>query len=62
MKQESRKQLIGPGYYCGGDSLWSTRVRRLGDVDAVAIAGSSQASGRAKKAQEYKVERAYGDY
>ncbi len=50
--------LIGPGFIAAHHI---DAVRRLGDVDVVAIAGSSQASAD-KKAQEYKVERAYGDY
>lgn len=50
--------LIGPGFVAAHhiDS-----VRRLGDVDVVAIAGSSQESAD-RKAREYKVERAYGDF
>ncbi len=50
--------LIGPGFVAGHHI---DAVRRLGDVDVVAIAGSSQASVE-KKAREYKVDRAYGDY
>jgi len=50
--------LIGPGFIAAHHI---DAVRRLGDVDVIAIAGSSQASAD-KKAQEYKVERAYGDY
>ena len=50
--------LIGPGFVAAHHI---DAVRRLGDVDVVAIAGSSQASAD-KKAQEYKVERAYGDF
>jgi predicted dehydrogenase len=50
--------LIGPGFIAAHHI---DAVRRLGDVDVVAIAGSSQASAD-KKAREYKVERAYGDY
>jgi predicted dehydrogenase len=50
--------LIGPGFIAAHHI---DAVRRLGDVDVVAIAGSSQASAD-KKAQEYKVDRAYGDY
>jgi len=50
--------LIGPGFIAAHHI---DAVRRLGDVDVVAIAGSSQASAD-KKAEEYKVERAYGDY
>ncbi len=50
--------LIGPGFVA---QHHIDAVRRLGDVDVVAIAGSSQASADAK-AREYKVDRAYGDY
>ena len=50
--------LVGPGFIAPHHI---DAVRRLGDVDIVAIAGSSQASAE-KKAQEYKVGRAYGDY
>jgi predicted dehydrogenase len=50
--------LIGPGYVAAHHI---DAVRRLGDVDVVAIAGSSQRSAD-KKAQEYKVDRAYGDF
>jgi predicted dehydrogenase len=50
--------LIGPGFVAAHHI---DAVRRLGDVDVVAIAGSSQASAD-KKAREYKVDRAYGDY
>jgi len=50
--------LIGPGFIAAHHI---DAVRRLGDVDVIAIAGSSQASAD-KKAQEYKVDRAYGDY
>ncbi len=50
--------LIGPGFVAAHHL---DAVRRLGDVDIVAIAGSSQQSTE-KKAREYKVERAYGDY
>jgi predicted dehydrogenase len=50
--------LIGPGFVA---THHVDAVRRLGDVDVVAIAGSSQASAD-KKAREYKVDRAYGDY
>jgi predicted dehydrogenase len=50
--------LIGPGFIAAHhiDS-----VRRLGDVDVIAIAGSSQKSAEAK-AKEYKVDRAYGSF
>jgi predicted dehydrogenase len=50
--------LIGPGFVAAHHI---DAVRRLGDVDVVAIAGSSDASA-AKKAKEYKVDRSYGDY
>ena len=50
--------LVGPGFVAAHHI---DAVRRLGDVDVVAIAGSSQTSAD-KKAREYKVERAYGDY
>ena len=50
--------LIGPGFVAAHHI---DAVRRLGDVDVVAIAGSSQQSAE-KKAREYKVDRAYGDF
>src|ERR1700758_1606459 len=50
--------LVGPGFVA---KHHIDAVRRLGDVDIVAIAGSSQQSTE-KKAQAYKVARAYGDY
>ncbi len=50
--------LIGPGFVA---THHIDAVRRLGDVDVVAIAGSSQESAD-RKAKEYKVERAYGDF
>ena len=50
--------LIGPGFIAAHHI---DAVRRLGDVDVVAIAGSSQQSAD-RKAREYKVERAYGDF
>ena len=50
--------LVGPGFVAGHHI---DAVRRLGDVDVVAIAGSSHQSAE-KKACEYKVDRAYGDY
>ena len=50
--------LVGPGFIAPHHI---DAVRRLGDVDVVAIAGSSQASAE-RKAKEYKVERAYGDW
>jgi predicted dehydrogenase len=50
--------LIGPGFVAAHHI---DAVRRLGDVDVIAIAGSSQQSAE-RKAKEYKVDRAYGDY
>jgi len=50
--------LIGPGFVAAHHV---DAVRRLGDVEVVAIAGSTQQSAD-KKAREYKVDRAYGDY
>ena len=50
--------LIGPGFVAAHHI---DAVRRLGDVDIVAIAGSSQESAN-KKAKEHKIERAYGDF
>src|SRR5579871_635162 len=50
--------LIGPGFVAAHHV---DAVRRLGDVDVVAIAGSSQESAN-KKAKDYKIERAYGDF
>ncbi len=50
--------LVGPGFVAAHHI---DAVRRLGDVDVVAIAGSSEASAQ-RKAREYKVERAYGDF
>lgn len=50
--------LIGPGFVAAHHI---DAVRRLGDVDVVAIAGSSQESAE-NKAREHKVERAYGNY
>jgi predicted dehydrogenase len=50
--------LVGPGFVAAHHV---DAVRRLGDVDVVAIAGSSQQSAE-KKAREYKVDRAYGDF
>jgi predicted dehydrogenase len=50
--------LIGPGFVAAHHI---DAVRRLGDVDVIAIAGSSQQSAD-RKAHEYKVERAYGDF
>ncbi|GAC1654990.1 MAG: Gfo/Idh/MocA family oxidoreductase [Acidobacteriaceae bacterium] len=50
--------LIGPGFVAAHHI---DAVRRLGDVDVVALAGSSQASAD-KKGIEYKVDRRYGDF
>ncbi|HEX3472536.1 MAG TPA: Gfo/Idh/MocA family oxidoreductase, partial [Silvibacterium sp.] len=50
--------LIGPGFVAAHHI---DAVRRLGDIDVVAIAGSSKESAD-KKAREYKVERAYDDF
>ncbi len=50
--------LIGPGFVAAHHI---DAVRRLGDVEVVAIAGSSQESAD-RKAREYKVDRAYGDF
>jgi len=50
--------LIGPGFV-GAHHI--DAVRRLGDVDVIGIAGSTQQSAE-KKAKEYKVDRAYADY
>ncbi len=50
--------LVGPGFVARHHI---DAVRRLGDVDVIAVAGSSQASAE-KKAHEYKVDRAYGNY
>jgi predicted dehydrogenase len=50
--------LVGPGFVAAHHI---DAVRRLGDVDVVAIAGSNQAS-TARRAVELKVDRAYGSY
>jgi predicted dehydrogenase len=50
--------LVGPGFIA---THHLDAVRRLGDVDVVAIAGSSGESAR-RKAQELKVGRSYGQY
>ncbi len=50
--------LIGPGFVAAHHI---DAVRRLGDVEVVAIAGSSQESAD-RKAREYKVDRSYGDF
>jgi predicted dehydrogenase len=50
--------LIGPGFIA---AQHIEAVRRLGDVEVLALAGSSRESAR-KRAAEWNVERAYGDY
>jgi len=50
--------LVGPGFVAAHHI---DAVRRLGDVDVVAIAGSSQQSAE-RKAREYKVDGAYGNF
>lgn len=50
--------LVGPGFIAAHHI---DAVRRLGDVDVVAIAGSSQQSAE-RKAREYNVNRAYGSF
>lgn len=50
--------LIGPGFVA---THHIDAVRRIGDVEVVAIAGSSQQSAD-KKAREYKIDRAYGNF
>jgi predicted dehydrogenase len=50
--------LIGPGFV-GPHHI--DAVRRLGDVDVVAVAGSSQVSAK-RKAEQLNIARFYGDY
>ncbi|RXH54560.1 Gfo/Idh/MocA family protein [Granulicella sibirica] len=50
--------LIGPGFVAAHHI---DAVRRLGNVDVVALAGSSQASAE-KKAKDFRVDKAYGSY
>jgi predicted dehydrogenase len=50
--------LIGPGFIAAHHI---DAVRRLGDVDVIAVAGSSKTSAE-RKAAEYRIDRAYGDY
>ena len=50
--------LVGPGFIA---AQHIEAVRRLGDVEVVALAGSSPDSAR-RRAAEWCVERAYGDY
>jgi predicted dehydrogenase len=50
--------LIGPGFIA---AQHIEAVRRLGDVEVLALAGSSRESAQ-RRAAEWNVERAYGDY
>jgi predicted dehydrogenase len=50
--------LVGPGFIAAHHV---DAVRRLGDVDIVGIAGSTQESA-VRKAKQLGVARAYGDY
>ena len=50
--------LIGPGFIA---AQHIEAVRRLGDVEVVAVAGSSLESAR-RRAAEWCIERAYGDF
>jgi predicted dehydrogenase len=50
--------LIGPGFIA---AQHIEAVRRLGDVEVVALAGSSLEKAR-RRAAEWSIERAYGDY
>jgi predicted dehydrogenase len=50
--------LIGPGFIA---AQHIEAVRRLGDVEVIAIAGSSRESAQ-RRAAEWHIERAYGDY
>jgi predicted dehydrogenase len=50
--------LVGPGFIAAHHL---DAVRRLGDVDVIAVAGSSDASAR-RKALDLKVQRGYGSY
>jgi predicted dehydrogenase len=50
--------LVGPGFVAAHHL---DAVRRLGDVDVIGIAGSSQATGD-RKAAELNVDKAYGSY
>ncbi len=50
--------LIGPGFIA---TQHIEAVRRLGDVEVVAIAGSSRDSAQ-RRAAEWHIDRAYGDY
>jgi predicted dehydrogenase len=53
-----RMGLVGPGFIA---TQHIEAVRRLGDVDVVAIAGSSLDSAE-RKAEQYGVDRAYGSW
>ena len=57
-KKTIRMALVGPGFIAAHHL---DAVRRLGNVDIVAIAGSSISSAQ-RKASEWNVGRAYGDY
>jgi predicted dehydrogenase len=50
--------LVGPGFVAAHHI---DAVRRLGDVEIIAIAGSGLDSAR-RRAKELRIERAYGDY
>ena len=50
--------LVGPGFVAAHHL---DAVRRLGDVDVIAIAGSSQAA-TDRKAADLHVDKAYGSY
>ena len=50
--------LIGPGFIA---AQHIEAVRRLGDVEVLALAGSSSESAR-RRAAQWSVERSYGDY
>ena len=56
--QRLKMGLIGPGFIA---AQHIEAVRRLGDVEVVALAGSSREAAR-RRAAEWHVERAYGDY
>jgi predicted dehydrogenase len=58
MAQRIGMGLVGPGFIA---QHHIDAVRRLGDVDVVAIAGSTLASAE-RKAAELKVERSYGSF
>jgi predicted dehydrogenase len=58
MAQRIRMGLVGPGFIA---QHHIDAVRRLGDVDVVAIAGSTFASAQ-RKAKELKIESSYGSF